>query len=85
MRTDTVDGSHVPDAGDFILSDFSYDTRFNGQTGAIISAVATRPRPGATVSISDGHVFVSDLQGTLPTVRRSTSSPWGSSPSTPSP
>jgi hypothetical protein len=61
---DTVDGSlHIPDAGDFILSDFSFDTRFNGQTGAIISAVATRPRPGATVSISDGHVFASDLPG----------------------
>jgi hypothetical protein len=61
---DIVDGSlHVPDAGDFILSDFSYDTRFNGQTGAIISAVATRPRQGATVHISDGQVFVSDLPG----------------------
>ncbi|MGY1664585.1 hypothetical protein [Geodermatophilus sp. SYSU D00696] len=56
-----VDGSlYVPDAGRFSLIDFDFDSRFTGQTGAVVSAVATEPRPGTTVHVSHGRAFAGD-------------------------
>ncbi|GAA5651226.1 hypothetical protein [Geodermatophilus obscurus] len=61
---EVLDGSlYVPDAGRFSLTDFDYDAGFNGRTGAIVSAVATRTAPGATVHVSNGRAFTADLPG----------------------
>lgn len=61
---EAMDGSlYVPDAGDFSLVDFEYDSVFTGETGAIVSAVATVPRAGATVYVARGRCFVRDLPG----------------------
>ncbi|PRY36584.1 hypothetical protein LY71_1255 [Geodermatophilus tzadiensis] len=59
-----IDGSlYVPDAGRFSLTDFDYDATFTGRTGAIVSAVATRTAPGATVYVANGRAFTADRPG----------------------